>query len=78
MKAKIWKPEFESFAKRHRLTLQETRLLLARVSGEPNKVAADMLGCTNSSIATYWQRIRRKTSCNDQAEVIAKLFREKG
>lgn len=76
MDAKLWKPAVEAFARRHSLTPQETRLLGARVSGEPNKVAADMLGCSNSSISTYWQRIRRKTSCNDQAEVIAKLLRE--
>lgn len=71
-------PFVGAFAARHRLSPRETRLLELAVEGVTNKEAAEVLGCSVGTIATYWQRIFAKTEQRSQRDVVAAILRESG
>lgn len=62
------------FARTHRLSNQETRLLLAAARNRTNDEAADDLGCASATVRSYWVRIFEKTGCHGAREVLARLF----
>jgi DNA-binding NarL/FixJ family response regulator len=63
------------FAAAHHLSEQESRLLLAAIRDATNAEAADELGCSESTVRTYWSRILQKTQCGSARQVIACAFR---
>ena len=63
------------FARVHRLSPQETKLLTLAIQEIPNKQVADELGCGECTVRTYWHRIFAKTRCTNQRDVVARLFR---
>jgi DNA-binding CsgD family transcriptional regulator len=68
-------PTLERFARAHRLSPQETKLVASAVREMPNKQSADELGCTEGTLRTYWKRIFTKIGCTSQRDVVARLFR---
>ncbi len=62
------------FALAHNLSLQETAVLNHAVAGNNNKEIAQILGCETPTIATYWNRIFKKTGRHSQRDVLGKLF----
>lgn len=67
--------ELDEFATQHRLTPQERRLIQGCALGGSDKEMAAELGCSRSSISTYWCRIFRKTGHSGKPAVLAALFR---
>jgi DNA-binding CsgD family transcriptional regulator len=65
-----------SFATRHGLSPQETRLLRLALQEVTNKEAAYRLGCTHSTVRSYWARIFRKVGCRTERDVVSRLFRQ--
>lgn len=69
-------PIVERFATHYRLSPQESRLLREALREATNDEAADVLGCSPSTVRTYWSRIFQKTSCNNERDVIVRLFQQ--
>lgn len=65
----------ERYARRHRLSRQELRLLITSINGVPDKRVAHEWGCSRSTIGTYWKRIFAKTGMRPQRNVLADLLR---
>jgi DNA-binding CsgD family transcriptional regulator len=65
-----------SFAAVHGLSPQETRLLAAATSDPSKHHAADVLGCTESTVRTYWGRIFQKTQCHRARQVLTRLLEQ--
>jgi len=63
----------EAFARLHRLTGGELRVLLTLAQGLGAKEAADMLGIGEPTVRTHLQRIFSKTGTSRQAEVLQLL-----
>ncbi len=63
----------EAFARLHRLTGGELRVLLALAQGLGGKEAADMLGISEPTVRTHLQRIFAKTGTDRQAELLQLL-----
>jgi DNA-binding NarL/FixJ family response regulator len=64
-----------NFARRHRLSPQEARLLNAAIREACDEEASDILGCTPGTVRSYWSRIFSKVGCHSQRDVVARLFR---
>jgi len=65
----------EDFARSYQLSFQETRLLVAAAREATNEEAAGELGCSPSTVRTFWTRIFEKTGRRSARDVIALLFR---
>jgi DNA-binding CsgD family transcriptional regulator len=65
----------DSYSNSYNLSPQERRVLLAAVQGVADKLVADDLGVSRSTISTYWKRIFGKTQCRSQRDVLAHLLR---
>jgi DNA-binding NarL/FixJ family response regulator len=74
-KARVGRSIVSDFANVHHLSPQETRLLLAAVRDATNDEASNELGCSPSTVRTYWTRILHKTRCRSSREVVTHLFR---
>jgi DNA-binding NarL/FixJ family response regulator len=57
------------------LSRTEGRFLHLVAHGLSNADAALVLGCSESTTHTLWKRIRQKTGCNTNREVLASLLR---
>jgi DNA-binding CsgD family transcriptional regulator len=64
----------ERFARVHRLSPQETKLVSLAVHEVPNKQTAGDLGCSECTVRTYWHRIFAKVGCTSQRDLLARLF----
>ena len=60
----------EAFARLHRLTGSELRVLLALAQGLGGKEAADMLGVSEPTVRTHLQHIFAKTGTSKQAQLL--------
>jgi DNA-binding NarL/FixJ family response regulator len=66
-----------TFCKTARLSPRESSVVECAVKhGHNAKQLADLFGCTESTIYTYWHRIFIKTSCSSQRDVMALLARQ--
>lgn len=63
------------FGKRHGLSQQETKLLLAALGGLNNDEVASELRCARATISTYWNRIFRKVGVSGQRDVLVALLK---
>ncbi|WP_207917191.1 helix-turn-helix transcriptional regulator [Rhizobium sullae] len=63
----------EAFARLHRLTGSELRVLLALAQGLGGKEAADMLGISEPTVRTHLQHIFSKTGTSRQAKLLQLL-----
>lgn len=63
----------EAFARLHRLTGSELRVLLALAQGLGGKEAADMLGISEPTVRTHLQHIFSKTGTSRQANLLQLL-----
>jgi DNA-binding CsgD family transcriptional regulator/PAS domain-containing protein len=63
----------EAFARLHRLTGSELRVLLALAQGLGGKEAADLLGISEATVRTHLKHIFSKTSTSRQAELLQLL-----
>jgi DNA-binding NarL/FixJ family response regulator len=68
-------PAVERFARRFRLSPQETRLVLVAAGECTNDEAAEQLGCSPSTVRSYWARVFQKTGRRSARDVLALLFR---
>jgi DNA-binding NarL/FixJ family response regulator len=67
----------QNFARTYRLSPREIALLRLAVLGRNNDQAAAELGCSRATVATYWNRVFRKTGVSGQRDVIILLLRDK-
>lgn len=67
----------QNFARAYRLSPREVALLQLAVLGRNNDQAAAELGCSRATVATYWNRVFRKTGVSGQRDVIILLLRQK-
>lgn len=67
----------QSFARAYRLSPREVALLKLAVLGRNNDEAAAELGCSRATVATYWNRMFRKTGVSGQRDLIVLLLRTK-
>jgi DNA-binding CsgD family transcriptional regulator len=65
----------EEFAAEYKLSPQERRLLLASLAEKDNAEAAHLLGCSPSTIRTYWGRLLQKVGARRERDVLARLVR---
>jgi DNA-binding NarL/FixJ family response regulator len=65
----------DQFAKRHKLSPTEARLLHLAVEGMNNDEAACALKCARATVSTYWNRIFIKTSLRSQRDVVSGVLR---
>jgi DNA-binding CsgD family transcriptional regulator len=65
----------DEFAIAHGLSPQEARLLHAALRELTDKKAATELGCSPSTVRTYWARIFQKVGCTRQRDVLARVVR---
>jgi DNA-binding NarL/FixJ family response regulator len=65
----------DSFAEVYGLSPQETRLLRAAAADATNDDAAAVLGCTPSTVRSYWSRIFDKTKCRSARAVFGLLVK---
>lgn len=63
----------EAFARLHRLTGSELRVLLALAQGLGGKEAADMLGISEPTVRTHLKHIFSKTGTSRQAKLLQLL-----
>lgn len=66
--------ELSDFANRYRLSPNEKRVLECALLGMNNDEAASALKCQRSTVATYWNRIFRKTGVSGQRDVVVLLL----
>jgi DNA-binding CsgD family transcriptional regulator len=66
-----------AFAQAYRLSPREVELLRLAVLGRNNDEAAAELGCSRATVATYWNRMFRKTGVSGQRDLIILLLRSK-
>lgn len=59
----------------HGLSPRETEVLEHALSGEVRKQCAHGLGCSTGSVASYWQRIYRKTNQHGREDVVLDVLR---
>ena len=64
-----------NFARRHRLSPREVTLLRSALEGKNNDEVAAELGCSRTTISTYWSRIFRKTGVSGQRDLIIAVLR---
>jgi DNA-binding CsgD family transcriptional regulator len=64
-----------AFVQAHRLSPQEARLIKAALRELSNEEIASELGCSASTIRTYWSRIFQKVGCSRHHHVFARLAR---
>lgn len=64
----------DGFCEKHALSPRELQLVRAAANGLGNKQIADLLGCKEATVATYWRRIFDKTDCHSRTEVLALLI----
>lgn len=65
----------EAFARVHRLSPQEARLVEAAMRELSNDEIAHEFGCSSSTIRTYWSRILQKVGCSRHHHVFARIAR---
>jgi DNA-binding NarL/FixJ family response regulator len=63
------------FVERYELSAREAGVLLLTIEGLCDKEIADRLGCSRSSISTYWCRIFSKTGSRPQRAVLSHIAR---
>lgn len=66
----------DAFAAQHRLSPRERAVLLGAVEDKNRKEVAHALGCSQDTVRTYWERIKRKTGLRGQHVILATLFRQ--
>jgi DNA-binding CsgD family transcriptional regulator len=64
-----------AYVERYGLSARETAVLVLTVEGLSDKEIADRLGCSRSSISTYWCRIFSKTGSRPQRAVLSHIAR---
>lgn len=64
-----------AYVERYALSARETAVLVLTVEGLSDKEIADRLGCSRSSISTYWCRIFSKTGSRPQRAVLSHIAR---
>jgi len=62
------------FATSCRLSDRETAILVVAVQGNNRKETGHRLGCSASTVDTYWKRILLKTGRSSQGELLAVLL----
>jgi DNA-binding CsgD family transcriptional regulator len=62
------------FAASHGLSLRETEVLMLAAQGLHRKECAFRLGCSTTTVDTYWHRVFKKTGWRYQAEALAALL----
>lgn len=67
--------DLERFVTHHRLSPRERSILRMAVEGANDKEIAGQLSCARGTVATYWQRIFKKTGQHSQRDVIASILR---
>lgn len=65
----------ERFVEAHRLSPRERSILGLAIDGANDKEICGRLGCARGTIATYWQRIFKKSGQHSQRDVIAAILR---
>jgi DNA-binding NarL/FixJ family response regulator len=65
------------FARSYKLSPRESALLRLATAGRNNDEAAAQLGCTRATVATYWNRMFRKTGVSGQRDLMILLMRSK-
>lgn len=63
------------FCKKHKLSQKESELLKLACAGLHDKLIADELNISLSTVLTYWTRIRSKTGEQSQKNVLVALLR---
>ena len=64
----------KQFAAGHDLSARETSVLCLAARGLHRKESAHLIGCTSSTVHTYWRRIFKKTGMSCQSELFARLL----
>lgn len=62
-----------AFMNTHHLSPQEARLVRASLRELSNEEIADELGCSPSTVRTYWSRIFQKIGCSERHHVLARI-----
>lgn len=57
------------------LSVRERQLLKLAAGGYTNTAIANQLGITESTVSTYWRRIRTKIGSSSRTELVAKVLR---
>jgi DNA-binding NarL/FixJ family response regulator len=68
-------PILRAYVDRYALSARETAVLVLTVEGLSDKEIADRLGCSRSSVSTYWCRIFSKTGSRPQRAVLSHIAR---
>src|SRR6187431_1223840 len=63
------------FMRAHRLSPRETRVVDGALRELSNAAIAKELGCSPSTIRTYWARIFQKLGCSRENHVLARIAR---
>jgi len=64
-----------AFVRAHRLSPRETRVVDGALRELSNTAIAKELGCSPSTIRTYWARIFQKLGCSRENHVLARIAR---
>jgi DNA-binding CsgD family transcriptional regulator len=71
----ILKTLLSDFGSTHGLSEREAETVALALAGMRTKEIASALGCAPQTIATYWDRIYRKTNTNSREMVLALMIR---
>ena len=63
------------FMQNHRLSPQEMRVVAGALRELSNDEIAQELGCSSSTVRTYWARIFEKVGCSREHHVLARIAR---
>jgi len=64
-----------AFVQKNQLSPQEIRVVEGALRELSNDEIADELGCSSSTIRTYWTRIFQKVGCSRERHVLARIAR---
>src|SRR6187431_872265 len=64
-----------AFVRKNHLSPQEMRVVEGALRELSNDEIADELGCSSSTVRTYWARIFQKVGCTREHHVLARIAR---